>query len=54
MGSETLAYVCNCATKKVHRLLFDGGKTGNYIIELCLKCYQSIDRRFLLNEEIVP
>ena len=54
METEPLTYVCDCSTKKERRLFFDGGKTGNYITELCLKCYQSFDKKFLLSEDIIP
>ena len=51
---ELIEYECECLDKKKFRIVFDGASTGNYIIELCLKCYQTFDRRFLLSEEIVP
>jgi len=42
---------CSDKEKKIHRLIFDGGSSGNYQLELCSKCYENQDKKFLIIEE---
>ncbi len=48
-----VTFVCPCSSEKSHRLIFDGGSTGQYVVEFCKRCYQKEDKRFLISEEIV-
>jgi len=44
-------YTCLCDAKKQHRLVFDGGSIiGHYQLELCQKCYDKEDKRFVIHE----
>ncbi len=45
---------CRDNLPKKHRLVFDGGPTGEYILELCKVCYYEEDKRFLIREEPIP
>lgn len=42
---------CRCDNTKEHKLVFDGGSVGNYIVELCKKCYRLQNKQFLISEE---
>jgi hypothetical protein len=42
---------CFCKLPKKHRLIFDGGSSGQYTIDLCKRCYRQQDKRFLIFEE---
>ncbi len=53
MAEEPLTLTCYCKARKEHKLTFDGGETENYVVELCRKCYEVFDRRFLLSEETI-
>lgn len=44
---------CECKVAKKHRLVFDGGSTGNYTINLCSKCYENENKEFLISEEML-
>ena len=44
---------CLCKEAKIYRLTFDGGSTGNYLVELCFACYKNQDKSFLITEEVV-
>ena len=50
---EPLTLTCYCKARKEHRLTLDGSKTGNYFVELCRKCYEVFDKRFMLSEEVI-
>ena len=45
---------CLCSLTKKHRLVFDGGISGNYTILLCVDCYSKGDKQFLISEDILP
>jgi len=42
---------CVCKKPKKHRLLFSGGSSGNYSIDMCSICYEFDDKQFLISEE---
>lgn len=42
---------CECSSIKNHKVTFDGGSTGNYVIEMCQTCYDNDDKRFIISEE---
>ena len=44
---------CKCKKSKTNRVIFDGGSEGKYAIELCPKCYEHHDKKFLIEEEII-
>lgn len=44
---------CKCAEEKKYRLVFDGGTSGQYMIDVCERCYQEDDKKFLLKEDKV-
>lgn len=44
---------CMCSRSKKHRLVFDGGESGNYTILLCDNCYSKEDKQFLISEELL-
>lgn len=44
---------CRCKVFKTNRLIFDGGSEGNYTIELCPKCYERQDKKFLIQEGLI-
>lgn len=52
MTSFTL-FQCFCDVVKIHRLIFDGGSSGNYQVELCSNCYGNQDKKFLVKEEYI-
>ena len=31
--------------------MFDGGSTGNYIVEYCQRCYDEDDKQFMISVE---
>lgn len=43
---------CKCAETKKHRLVFDGGSSGHYTVDVCEKCYCEEDREFLIHEQM--
>lgn len=42
---------CVCIQEKIHRVIFDGGSSGFYTVDLCENCYSKEDRKFLISEE---
>jgi len=44
-------FACNCKTLQNHRLIFDGGSSGIYCLELCSTCFKKEDLQFLISEE---
>ena len=44
---------CSCNVVKNYRLIFDGGSSGNYQVELCSNCYENQDKKFLVKEECI-
>ena len=44
---------CRDKEFKTNRVILDGGSEGNYAVELCPKCYESQDKKFLIREEIL-
>lgn len=44
-------FCCRCSRKKQYRLLLDGGSTGNYAVELCARCYDLEDQKFVISKE---
>lgn len=46
-------FECECITTKTYRVIFDGGSTGNYVIEMCQQCYDADDKRFVITEEMI-
>ncbi|AJM91713.1 hypothetical protein [Nitrosopumilus piranensis] len=44
---------CKCKKSKTNRLILDGGSEGNYILELCPKCYKNQDCKFVIKKEII-
>ena len=51
MNSKLVISKCGCKRRKKFRLIFDGGSTGNYAIEICQKCRNKEDNNFLLKDE---
>ena len=49
--SEIIEYECNCTEDKKFRVVFDGGSTGNYIVDFCKKCYDENDKQFMISVE---
>jgi len=49
--SKPIEYECNCTERKCFRVMFDGGSTGNYIVEYCQKCYDEDDKQFMISVE---
>lgn len=47
----TYTYTCPCNSAKSHRLVFDGGQNGQFVVELCHECYSVEDKKFLISEE---
>lgn len=48
-----IPFRCNCKEAKTRRLVFDGGSTGEYSVEMCEKCYGNEDKKFFLREESI-
>jgi len=44
-------FECNCITDKKYCIIFDGGSTGNYIVEYCQRCYDEDDKQFIISAE---
>jgi hypothetical protein len=44
---------CICLSTKKHRLVFDGGVSGNYTVFLCDSCNSKEDKQFLISEELL-
>jgi len=38
---------CKCSEQKKYRLIFDGGTSGNYSVEVCQKCWEQEDKKFI-------
>lgn len=53
MENDTVVFECICDASKKYKLTFDGGKTGQYSVEVCENCYKNYDMRFLISEEIM-
>lgn len=47
--SKPIEYECNCTERKCFRVVFDGGSTGNYIVEYCQRCYDEDDKQFMIS-----
>jgi len=47
-------FYCSDKEEKAHRLVFDGGSSGNYQLDLCSKCYENQNKKFLIKEEKIP
>lgn len=45
-------YACHDDMQKKYRLIFDGGSSGQYAVELCPSCYGKESKRFLISEEL--
>ena len=50
---ETIVFECPCNDKKIYRLIFDSGDTGNYSVEYCQTCYDNDDKQFLIRQEAI-
>jgi hypothetical protein len=55
-NTETLdgtltVFECECIEDKRYRLIFDGGDSGQYAVEYCLKCFDSDDKLFMISKE---
>lgn len=50
---EPLTYECECQEQKTYRLTFDGGSSGNYVVEYCKLCYDSDDKQFMISSEVI-
>jgi len=46
-------FTCSCDSKKERRLILDGGILGNYMIDLCIHCYRSHEKKFVIKEEVL-
>jgi len=56
MGGKKMSlitYLCHDNLQKKYRLVFDGGSSGQYVVELCHSCYKKENKRFLISEEIL-
>lgn len=45
------SFECNCEYEKKYSLKFDGGDSGNYIVEYCQRCYDQDDKQFMVSME---
>lgn len=48
---EFTEYECECLEEKKFRVVFDGGSTGNYIVEHCQRCYDEDNKKFMISVE---
>lgn len=46
-------FKCKCKRQKKYRLLFDGGTTGQYSIELCQVCREKEYFKYLIKEVVI-
>lgn len=53
MSIDVIIFQCKCKENKIKKMLFDGGHTGDYGIELCTKCFSNYDKQFLIREESI-
>lgn len=53
MNINSISFECKCDDSKTYRLVFDGGQSGPYKVDLCNNCYKLEDKQFLLSEEII-
>lgn len=53
MDEIPLTYECECIEQKTFRLLFDGGRSGCYVIDFCQTCYASDDKQFMISMEVI-
>ena len=51
MHPDSALFECRCGNPKIHKLTFDGGSSGDYILELCDDCYVFQNKEFLIDEE---
>ncbi|MGI0008521.1 MAG: hypothetical protein ACRD92_02765 [Nitrosopumilaceae archaeon] len=49
--NEITIFQCKCQKPKMSRLTFDGGSSGQYVVEICQECYKDDDKKFLVSEE---
>jgi len=49
----TPIFQCKDKRKKHHRLKYDGGSSGSYVVELCVKCRKLEDSEFLIEEKSI-
>lgn len=44
---------CKCTEEKKHRLVFDGGSKGQYMIDMCDRCDLKEDKEFLIHSQTI-
>ena len=47
-GWSGMIYRCLCKSKKLMKIVLDGGSRGDYELDLCRECYSSTALRFYL------
>ena len=46
-------YSCRCKAPKTTRIILDGGSEGNYAVDLCSKCHNQQNWKFLIKKESI-
>lgn len=49
--SSISTFHCSCPKPKTRKLVFDGGSSGQYAVELCSTCYPNERKKFLISEK---
>ena len=44
---------CICPHEKTHRITFDGGNSGFYIVDFCENCYLQEDKKWMIKVEVI-
>lgn len=51
MSQKIRDFECKCEGAKTHRLTYDGGSSGQYVVEFCRQCYEKEDKNFMISEK---
>ena len=41
---------CLCSEDKTHHIIFDGGSSGHYSVDLCEKCFEQDDKKWIVSD----
>jgi hypothetical protein len=41
---------CLCSEEKTYHIIFDGGSSGPYSVDLCKKCFDQDDKKWILSD----
>lgn len=51
MNNPETIFECLCIHPKKYRVIFDGGQTGQYSVEMCENCFEKDDKKYSISIE---